>query len=82
MTALLVFLFTDLEASTRLWERHPETMGPALAQHDMIPREAVVTNRGSVVKTTGDGLMATFARVPDCVGAWIGFGLGLKGSQP
>jgi len=71
MAAMLVFLFTDLEASTRLWERYPETMGPALALHDMILREAVVTSSGSVVKTTGDGLMATFARVPDCVGACV-----------
>ena len=71
MAAMLVFLFTDLEASTRLWERHPQTMGPALALHDMILREAVVANGGSVVKTTGDGLMATFTYVGDCVEACL-----------
>jgi predicted ATPase/class 3 adenylate cyclase len=55
------FLFTDLAESTRLWERHPEAMGPALARHDEILRLAVETAGGTVVKTTGDGLMAVFA---------------------
>jgi predicted ATPase/class 3 adenylate cyclase len=68
---MLVFLFTDLEASTRLWEAHPQGMGPALALHDVILRDAVVANGGDVVKTTGDGLMATFARVSDCINACL-----------
>ncbi len=71
MTAMFVFLFTDLEASTRLWESYPETMGQALTLHDKILRDGVVANGGSVVKTTGDGLMATFDQVSDCVAACL-----------
>jgi len=68
---MLVLLFTDLEASTRLWEQHPEEMRPALARHDAILRDAVAAGGGSLVKTTGDGLMATFASVTDCVDACL-----------
>src|SRR5207244_9806058 len=54
----VTFLFTDLEGSTRLWEEHPDAMRDALARHDEFIREAVVGNRGHVVKTTGDGVHA------------------------
>ncbi|MDX1657656.1 MAG: adenylate/guanylate cyclase domain-containing protein, partial [Nitriliruptorales bacterium] len=59
-TTTLTYLFSDLEGSTRLWEQHPESMHDALARHDTILREAVEDAGGSVVKTTGDGLMAAF----------------------
>ncbi|HVR31085.1 MAG TPA: adenylate/guanylate cyclase domain-containing protein [Acidimicrobiia bacterium] len=68
---MLVLLFTDLEASTRLWEQHPEEMRPALARHDAILRDAVIGNGGSLVKTTGDGLLATFPSVGGCVTACV-----------
>ena len=35
------FLFTDLEGSTTLWERHPATMGAALTRHDEILLDAI-----------------------------------------
>ena len=56
----LTYLFSDLEGSTRLWERHPDAMHDALARHDAILRDAVQAAGGTVVKTTGDGLMAVF----------------------
>lgn len=56
----LAFLFSDLEASTRLWERFPAAMGAALERHDAILRHAVEDSEGRVVKTMGDGLMAVF----------------------
>ncbi len=59
-TTTLAYWFSDLEASTRLWEEHPEAMHEALARHDAILRNAVAEAGGSVVKTTGDGLMAVF----------------------
>ena len=37
----VTFLFTDLEASTRLWEEHGDAMGEALAVHDEILRSAI-----------------------------------------
>src|SRR5215472_11042703 len=56
----VTFLFTDLEGSTRLWERHPGAMKAALARHDEILRDAIAANGGHVVKTTGDGIHAVF----------------------
>ena len=68
---MLVFLFTDIESSTRLWERHPEEMKRALARHDEILLEAVNHANGTVVKTTGDGLMAVFPSASDSIGACL-----------
>ena len=65
----VTFLFTDIEDSTRLWEEHPEAMRAALAHHDAIVRGAVEEHGGHVVKTTGDGVHAAFARAPDAVRA-------------
>jgi predicted ATPase/class 3 adenylate cyclase len=56
----LSYWFSDLESSTRLWEKHPEAMQGALAIHDAILHDTVDDFEGTVVKTTGDGLMAVF----------------------
>lgn len=56
----VTFLFTDVEGSTRLWETEPQRMRPAMARHDVIVRAAVDSNRGTVVKMTGDGIHAAF----------------------
>lgn len=56
----ITILFTDIEGSTTLWERHGEAMRLALASHDAILRAAVESAGGRVVKSTGDGLMAVF----------------------
>ncbi len=67
----VTFLFTDLEGHTRLWEADPEAMRASLARHDAILREAVRAHHGHVVKATGDGLHAAFARATDALGAAI-----------
>ncbi len=61
----MVFLFTDLENSTRLWELYPESMKGALARHDQILKTAVESRNGRVVKSTGDGLNAVFNSAVD-----------------
>ncbi len=76
MTATLprgtvTFLFTDIEGSTQLWERHPEAMKAALARHDRLLREAVEAHNGHVVKTTGDGCHAVFAFAADALEAIV-----------
>ncbi len=58
--AVKTILFTDIEGSSRLWEREPERMAAALAGHDRLLREEVGRRGGSVVKSTGDGMLATF----------------------
>jgi class 3 adenylate cyclase len=72
-----VFLFTDLENSTRLWEKYPEAMKGALARHDQILQEAVEKAGGQVVKSTGDGLMAVLSAADDGVEAGLNAQLNL-----
>jgi class 3 adenylate cyclase len=42
----VTFLFTDIEGSTQLWEKFPEEMPSALAQHDVVLRKAIEANHG------------------------------------
>ena len=67
----LTFLFTDVEGSTRLWERFPQAMKHALERHDSILLTAVTAAGGQVVKTTGDGLMAVFGSAAEAVRACL-----------
>ena len=75
---LSTFLITDIEGSTRLWEEHAPAMGPALAVHDRILRTAVEASGGSVIKTTGDGLLAVFADQGAAVAAAVAAQVGLR----
>jgi class 3 adenylate cyclase len=55
-----IFMFTDIEGSTRLWDRHPEAMGQVLARHDAILQKLIEKYGGSVIKHMGDGMFAVF----------------------
>ena len=68
---MLAFLFTDVEGSTRLWERYPDGMRASLARHDVILRESVQGADGAVVKMTGDGVMAVFETARNAVTACL-----------
>jgi len=65
----VTFLFTDIEGSTRLWEKQHAAMQVALAQHDAILRHAIGANNGYLFKTTGDGAHAAFALAADALTA-------------
>ncbi len=78
-SAVTTHLFTDIEGSTRLWEQEPERMRPALARHDALTREAVETNRGKIVKTTGDGFHAVFDDPLDALAATLQLQISLAG---
>ena len=67
----VVFLFSDIEGSTRLWEQHTAAMAEALARHDALARSAVAAWHGQVVKGTGDGIHAAFANAADALGAML-----------
>jgi class 3 adenylate cyclase len=56
----VTFLFTDMEASTHLWEQHPEDMKSTLAKHDTSLKRAIESNGGHILKTTGDSVHAVF----------------------
>lgn len=70
-TGTVTFLFTDLEDSTRLWERDPKAMRAAFARHDELLRTCVERHDGIVVKSTGDGFMVAFADASQAVTAAI-----------
>ncbi len=59
-TGVVTFLFTDVEGSSRLWEREPVRMRGAMERHDAIVKAAVAEHRGKVVKMLGDGVHAAF----------------------
>jgi len=65
----VTFLFTDIEGSTKLWEQYPEAMKSALAKHDSTLKEAIESNNGQIIKTTGDGVHAVFSTAIDAVKA-------------
>jgi len=55
-----VFLLTDIENSTILWEKYGPEMDKALVRHDAILREQIGRYGGRVIKHTGDGIFAVF----------------------
>jgi class 3 adenylate cyclase len=70
-TGVITFLLTDVEGSTRLWEREPEAMRDALARHDAIVAACVRRQQGHVVKSKGEGdsVFAVFRHARDAVTA-------------
>jgi hypothetical protein len=57
---MFVFMFTDIEGSTQLWERHKTAMSKALARHDEIITGRVKMYGGHIAKHTGDGMFVVF----------------------
>lgn len=67
----VTFLFTDVEGSTRLFERHADLYRAALLRHDAVLRTAVERRHGHVFETVGDAFYAVFAEPIDAVAAAI-----------
>jgi predicted ATPase/class 3 adenylate cyclase len=68
-TGTVTFLFTDIEGSTKMWERDAATMQAALARHDEILQRAIEANGGYVFKTVGDAFCAAFVSTTDALDA-------------
>ncbi len=66
-TGTVTFMFTDIEGSTRLWERHPGPMRQALEQHDRVLLDAADRHVGYVFAHGGDGFGIAFTRADDAV---------------
>jgi predicted ATPase/class 3 adenylate cyclase len=66
-----VFLFTDVEGSTRRWQADPDAMVVMLARHDRDLTGAVAAHGGRVFKKTGDGICAVFPSAAEAVRAAI-----------
>ncbi|MEX2556435.1 MAG: AAA family ATPase [Actinomycetota bacterium] len=69
-TGVVTFLFTDIEGSTPLWERHPDAMRRALAHHNELVADAVERHHGRLLleKGEGDSTFSVFERATDAVG--------------
>jgi predicted ATPase/class 3 adenylate cyclase len=65
----VTFLFTDVEGSTSLLERHPQEYAAAISRHHAILRDAVEAEGGRVFETIGDAVYAAFASAPDAIAA-------------
>ena len=60
-SGVVTFLFTDVEGSTRRWEKDADGMRVALLAHDDVLRTAIEAHGGFMFKHTGDGVCAAFA---------------------
>ena len=65
-TGTVTFLFTDVEGSTKQWERYPEAMQAAMARHDEVLREVMDSSGGYVFKTIGDAFCVAFSSASRC----------------
>ncbi|WNG22552.1 ATP-binding protein [Cystobacter fuscus] len=66
-TGTVALVFTDVQGSTRLWERCPSDMGRALDVHNEVLRALLDVHGGYEVKTQGDSFMVAFASVVEAV---------------
>jgi predicted ATPase/class 3 adenylate cyclase len=66
---VVTFLFTDVEGSTRMFEKAPDSMLQALRQHDQAIEEVVVAHDGIPVRPRGEGdsRFIVFANAHDAV---------------
>ncbi|MBV9113346.1 MAG: adenylate/guanylate cyclase domain-containing protein [Hyphomicrobiales bacterium] len=60
-SGVLTFLLTDVEGSTKRWEAWPGPMSAAVARHDALLREVILTRGGHIFRTAGDAFYAAFA---------------------
>jgi predicted ATPase/class 3 adenylate cyclase len=65
----VAFLFTDVEASSSLWERDGAAMMSAMARHVSLLREVVNAHGGVLYKTVGDGTQSAFPTAAAAIGA-------------
>ncbi|MEW5849913.1 MAG: DUF5939 domain-containing protein [Myxococcota bacterium] len=68
----LTILFTDLKGSTELYDRTGDIVAYGFVQdHFQVLTQAVRENRGAIIKTMGDAIMATFSTPQDGVKAAV-----------
>ncbi len=67
----ITFLLTDVEGSTRLWDRAPTAMPQAIARHYDILDQAIARHGGvrPLEQGEGDSVVAAFTRARDAVAA-------------
>eukprot|EP01059_Diplonema_ambulator_P014471 TRINITY_DN25384_c0_g1_i1.p1 TRINITY_DN25384_c0_g1~~TRINITY_DN25384_c0_g1_i1.p1 ORF type:complete len:1121 (+),score=287.70 TRINITY_DN25384_c0_g1_i1:173-3364(+) len=66
-TGAVSLVFTDIQGSTRIWERAPQAMCMALTMHNNLVRSTIKQFNGYEVKTLGDAFMIAFTNSVDAV---------------
>ena len=66
-TEIATLVFTDIRASTSIWEHAPEGMRAGLKIHNTVIREVMQMFGGYEVKTIGDAFMVAFTSTQDGV---------------
>ncbi len=74
----LIFMFTDIEGSTLLWEQDPQTMRKALQAHNHLIQKTLDEYGGYVFKTMGDQFCATFSSASNALSAALAIQRGLR----
>ncbi|HEU5315216.1 MAG TPA: adenylate/guanylate cyclase domain-containing protein, partial [Chloroflexota bacterium] len=67
-TGSVTYLLSDVEGSTRLWERFPDWMREAMETHDRIFERVTAARRGVLVRPRGEG-DSRFCVFPDAADA-------------
>ena len=72
-SGVVTFLLTDVQESTRLWERDAAAMEAALGRHDEILADEVTAHGGVLLKRKGEGdsTFSVFGRASDAVAAAV-----------
>ena len=69
----ITVLFTDIERSTEFWDQHGDTAGRLMLDlHNKLMFPVIRHFRGTVTKTIGDSIMASFRKPEDAVRAAVG----------
>jgi predicted ATPase/class 3 adenylate cyclase/DNA-binding CsgD family transcriptional regulator len=78
-SGVVTFVLSDIVGSTRLWERAPAAMEPALARHEAIVTGVMVRHGGVVLRSRGEGdsMFTVFSRATDAVAAAYAAQVGL-----
>ncbi|MES1907562.1 MAG: hypothetical protein MHM6MM_000659 [Cercozoa sp. M6MM] len=63
----VTLVFTDVQSSTKLWEKHADSMDIGLRGHDFLFRKLLIKCRGYEVKTEGDAFFVAFFRTVDAI---------------
>jgi len=68
-TGTVTFLLTDVEGSTRRWDRNPAAMREAMAAHDAVLGRLVGAYGGMQIESgrEGDSVLAAFTKASDAV---------------
>jgi predicted ATPase/class 3 adenylate cyclase len=76
-----VFLFTDIEGSTRRWDAYPDAMRDVVRRHDALIRAEIKRRGGHVFKALGDAFCAAFFDAGSALDTAVAVQRGIEGED-